>query len=54
MTEPQRDNEDVERGAAEEGADAPLTDTERELSRRAPSDTPENGPDDGSDDPRPV
>lgn len=43
MTEPRRDNEDVERGAVEEAADSPLTDTERELSRRAPSDTPEDG-----------
>lgn len=52
MTEPRRENEneDVERGAAEEGAGAPLTDTERELSRRAPSDTPEDGP--GSAGPR--
>ena len=45
MTEPERDNEDVERGAAEENSGAPLTDTEREVSRRAPSDPSVNDPD---------
>lgn len=36
MTEPERD--DVERGAAEERSDVPLTPTEEEASDRAPSD----------------
>ncbi|WP_156213308.1 hypothetical protein [Lentzea aerocolonigenes] len=36
MTGPEHD--DVERGAAEEGGDAPLTPTEEEASERAPSD----------------
>ncbi len=34
----------VERGAAEENADAPLTETEVELSRRAPSEPAERRP----------
>lgn len=38
MTEAQHDNDDVERGAAEEMSGTPLTDTEREASRRPPSD----------------
>ncbi|MFL6125355.1 hypothetical protein [Actinophytocola sp.] len=34
MTEPERaEDQDVERGAAEENADAPLDDMEREVSR---------------------
>lgn len=35
MTEPEHDH--VERGAAEEQSDAPLTPTEEEASNRAPS-----------------
>jgi hypothetical protein len=41
MTRPQGNDEHVERGAAEEMSDAPLTDTEREVSRRPPSASPE-------------
>ncbi|MFI9005767.1 hypothetical protein ACIGNX_00865 [Actinosynnema sp. NPDC053489] len=40
MTEPRRDEETVERGAAEEGSGAPLTETEREVSERPAGDTP--------------
>ncbi len=43
---PTGDEQQVERGAAEENADAPLTETEAELSRRAPSDPdPDADPD---------
>jgi hypothetical protein len=33
VSTPSHDDEDVERGAAEENSDAPLTDMEREVSR---------------------
>jgi hypothetical protein len=39
MSEPGQD-EGVTRGAAEEMSDAPLTETEREVSKRPPSDRP--------------
>ncbi|MCE6996275.1 hypothetical protein LZG04_15935 [Saccharothrix sp. S26] len=42
MTEPRRDEETVERGAAEEASGTPLTDTEREVSERPPSDSPDD------------
>ncbi|GAA3464652.1 hypothetical protein ACFFSW_28685 [Saccharothrix longispora] len=42
MTEPQRDDEGVERGAAEENSGSPLTETEVEVSKRPPSDSPED------------
>ncbi|WP_170068060.1 DUF4102 domain-containing protein [Lentzea guizhouensis] len=50
MTEP-TDNEQTERGAAEEASGVPLTETEVEASKRPPSDRPEEdgaglGPDD--------
>ncbi|WP_158853240.1 hypothetical protein [Saccharothrix deserti] len=38
MTEPRRDEETVERGSVEEATGAPLTDVEREVSERPPSD----------------
>ncbi|WP_255353320.1 hypothetical protein [Nocardia sp. NRRL S-836] len=40
MTDPKSD--DVERGAAEEASDTPLTPTEREASERPPSDPGED------------
>jgi hypothetical protein len=40
MTEP-AENEQTERGAAEEASGAPLTETEVEVSKRPPSDPPE-------------
>lgn len=45
MTRPEQD--DVERGAAEEQSDVPLTPTEEEASKRAPSDP--SGPGAGLD-----
>ncbi|MEU7474646.1 hypothetical protein AB0A63_01595 [Lentzea sp. NPDC042327] len=45
MTGPDRDEETVQRGAAEEASGTPLTETEAEVSRRPPSDTPEDVPD---------
>jgi hypothetical protein len=41
VTEPKSDG--VERGAAEEGSDTPLTPTEEEASKRPPSDPGEDG-----------
>lgn len=41
MTEPTK-NEETERGAAEEASGTPLTETEAEVSKRPPSDPPEN------------
>jgi hypothetical protein len=39
MKEPNGDETGTERGAAEEGSGVPLTPTEEEASRRAPSDS---------------
>ncbi|MBB5958586.1 hypothetical protein FHS29_005194 [Saccharothrix tamanrassetensis] len=44
MTDPRHDDETVERGAAEEATGTPLTDVEREVSERPPSDSPGNQP----------
>lgn len=41
MTEP-TDDDMTERGAAEEASATPLTETEVEVSKRRPSDPPEN------------
>ncbi|MGM1062414.1 hypothetical protein [Saccharothrix sp. Mg75] len=41
MTAPRDDDERVERGAAEENSGAPLTETEVEVSERAPGDSPD-------------
>lgn len=43
MTGPQEEDRGVERGDAEESSGAPLTETEREVSERPPSDSPEPG-----------
>ncbi|GGP82707.1 hypothetical protein [Saccharothrix coeruleofusca] len=46
MTGPQQEDGGVERGDAEESSGVPLTETEREVSQRPPSDSPD--PDDQS------
>jgi hypothetical protein len=49
MTE--QSEQPVERGAAEENAGAPLTETEKEVSRRPPSEPAERQPTDDAADP---